>query len=262
MPFFARDGVEIYYDVKGSGPPLMLVAGFAADSAFWAPSFAALAARHQVIVLDDRGCGRTAPLDAPTSIALMADDCMALAAHLNLRKVSLVGHSMGGMIVQECAIRYPEAVDRVVLAATAPFVTPRDNALFSTWSALFAAVDRALWFRNLFFWVLSPRFFADGKTFAALVQLAATYPYQQTPVAIANQVQAMAGFDVRNRLSSLRSRTLVLAGTEDLVFPIAANAAFAKSIPHATFRAIEGAAHSFPTESPEELTRPVLEFLA
>jgi 3-oxoadipate enol-lactonase len=262
MPTFQRDGVDIYYDVKGSGRPVMLVAGLASDNAFWLPSLDAIAARHQVIVLDNRGAGRTTPLDAPTSIRAMADDCMALAAHLQVPKIALAGHSMGGMIVQDCAIRYPDAVDRIVLAATAPFASPRDNDLFATWSSLFAAVDRALWFRNLFYWVLSPKFFDDRRGVHALVQLASTYPYQQTPVALANQVKAIAGFDARSGLSSIRARTLLMAGTLDLLFSIEEAAAFAKSIPHASFAPIEGAAHSFPIESPKEFTQRLLDFLA
>ena len=262
MPTYARDGVAIYYEVKGSGRPVMLVAGLAADNAFWLPSLDAIAARYQVIVLDNRGAGRTTPLDAATSIRLMADDCMALATHLKTPRLTLVGHSMGGMIVQDCAIRYPDAVDRLVLVATAPNASARNNDLFATWSALFAAVDRALWFRSLFYWVLSPKFFEDGKAFEALVQLASTYPYQQTPMALANQVKAIAGFDARNQLSSIRARTMVLAGTLDLVFGIADAAAFAKSIPHATLEPIEGAAHSFPIESPQEFTQRLLAFLA
>ena len=262
MPTFARDGVELYYEIKGSGRPLMLVAGLAADNAFWLPSLPALSARHQVIVLDNRGAGRTAPLDAATSIRLMADDCMALAAHLGLPKVTLAGHSMGGMIVQDCAIRYPDAVEGLVLASTTARAAPRDNDLFATWWALFLAIDRPLWFRNLFYWVLSPKFFDERRGVDALVQLAATYPYQQTPVALANQVQAIARFDARNELSSIRARTLVMTGTLDLVFPISEAAAFAKSIPHASFAPVEGAAHSFPMETPAAFTQRLLDFLA
>ena len=261
MPTFTRDGVEIHYEASGSGRPLMLVAGLAADNAFWAPSLDALSARCQLIVPDNRGSGRTTPLDAASTIRDMADDCMALAARLGIAKVSLAGHSMGGMIVQECAARYPEAVDRIVLASTTPYASARDNGLFSTWAALFAAADRRLWFRNLFYWVLSPAFFADGRNVDALVALAASYEYQPTPASLANQVKAIAGFDARASLSSIRARTLVIAGTLDLLFPVAEAAAFARSIPHASFAPIEGAAHSFPIEAPEEFTQRVLDFL-
>lgn len=262
MTTFARDGADIYYEVRGTGRPVMLVAGLAADNAFWLPSVDAIAAKQQVILIDNRGSGRTTPPDAATSIRAMADDCMALAAHLGAPKVTLVGHSMGGLIVQDCAIRYPDAVDRLVLVSTAPYASPRDNELFATWSALFSAVERALWFRNLFFWVLSPAFLGNGTQLDMLVKLASAYPYQQTPIALANQVRAIAGYDARNQLSSIRARTLVLHGTLDLVFGIASAAAFAKTIPYATFEPVEGAAHSFPIEIPQEFTRRLLAFLA
>ncbi|MFO1413021.1 MAG: alpha/beta hydrolase [Burkholderiales bacterium] len=261
MPTLRRDGVELYYEVRGTGKPLLLIAGLAADQAFWLPSLPALSAARQVILLDNRGSGRTTPLDAPTGMAEMAADAAALLAHLDLGRADVVGHSMGGMIAQELALRAPAQVDRVVLAATAPVVDARNNALFASWASLFPQIDRAAWFRNLYFWVLSARFFADPKTVAGLLQLATSYPYQQTPLALTRQVEAIAQFDVTARLSSLAARTLVLAGTEDLLFPVAQSAAFAKSIPHATFVAVEGAAHSFPAEIPQVFTQEVLKFL-
>jgi pimeloyl-ACP methyl ester carboxylesterase len=261
MATLRRGDTLLYYEVRGAGRPLLLVAGLAADSAYWVPVVDALAAKYRVILLDNRGSGRTTPLDAATSIGTMADDCVALVRHLELPKVHLVGHSMGGMIVQDCAIRYPDVVDRIVLAATAPVSSARDNALFASWATLFSAIDRALWFRNLFFWVFSPRFFDDAKAVDALVQLATAYPFQQSPAALWNQVRAIAAFDATKSLSDIRARTLVLAGTDDLLFPIADGAALAKAIPHATFAPVEGAAHSIPVEFPQEFTRRVVDFL-
>lgn len=261
MGAFAHDGITTYYERKGSGPPLMLVAGLAADNAFWTPSVQSLAASCDLVMPDNRGAGRTTPLGAPAGIRAMADDCIALADHLRLAKFSIAGHSMGGMIALDCAIRYPQRIDRLVLASSTPCASAWNNDLFSTWAALFAIVERPLWFRNLFYWVLSPAFLDKRAGFDALVNLAATYPFQQTPEALANQVKAIAQFDARGTLSSIGARTLVMAGSRDIVFPIAEAAAFAKSIPHASFAPIEGAAHSFPIESPPEFTQRVLAFL-
>jgi pimeloyl-ACP methyl ester carboxylesterase len=261
MTAFAHDGIGTYYERKGNGPPLMLVAGLAADNAFWIPSVDALAARFDLVMPDNRGAGRTTPLDAPTSVAAMADDCIKLADHLGVSRFSIAGHSMGGMIALECAIRHPQRIDRLILASSTARASAWNNDLFATWARLFALVERPLWFRNLFYWVLSPPFLDKTSGFEALVKLASTYPYQQTPEALANQVKAIAGFDARAQLSSIAARTLVMAGTRDIVFPIDEAAAFAKSIPHATFAPIEGAAHSFPIESPAEFTRRALQFL-
>jgi pimeloyl-ACP methyl ester carboxylesterase len=261
MGEFAHDGITTYYERKGNGRPLMLVAGLAADNAFWIPSVDALAARYDLVMPDNRGAGRTTPLDATTNIRTMADDCIALADRLGLAKFSIAGHSMGGMIALDCAIRHPMRIDRVVLASSTARASAWNNDLFGTWAALFERLDRPLWFRNLFYWVLSPAFLDNTRGFDALVQLAATYPYQQTPVALANQVKAIAGFDASAQLSAIAARTLVMAGTRDIVFRIEDAAAFAKSIPHATFAPIEGAAHSFPIESPQEFTQRVIDFL-
>lgn len=262
MPVLRRDGVDLHYEVRGEGSPLMLVAGLAADSSYWMPVVDALAQHHTVVLVDNRGCGRTIPLGAPTSIGAMADDCMALVRHLDLAPVTLVGHSMGGMIAQECAARHPDEVDRLVLVATGARASARDNDLFASWARLFPVIDRGLWFRNLFYWVFTPGFFADRKAVDALVQLATGYPYQQTPEAFANQVRTIAAFDGTPALASIRARTLVMAGTVDLLFPVAASAAFARSIPHASFAPVEGAAHSIPMEQPQAFAELVLEFLA
>ncbi len=262
MPTLGHDGVELHYDISGDGPPVLLVAGLAADSAFYAPSLRMLGARFRLITIDNRGAGRTAPIDLPGTIAAMADDCMAVVRHLGHHRVSIVGHSMGGMIAQECALRHPDAVDRLVLAATAPHAGGRNNDLFATWAALYPVIERRLWFRNLFHWVLSPRFLANASSLAALVELAAIYPYQQTSRALAQQVTAVAAFDSRTRVAAIRARALVLAGTQDLLFTIHDSAAFAAAMPHATFAALDGAAHSFPIEVPDEFTRRVADFLA
>jgi pimeloyl-ACP methyl ester carboxylesterase len=261
VPTLPHHGIATHYETWGNGPPLMLLAGLAADNAFWLPSRDALAARHTLVMPDNRGAGRTSPLEGATSIRAMADDCIALADHLGLASFSLAGHSMGGMIALDCAIRHPLRIDGLVLAATSPCASARDHDLFATWAALFALVERRVWFRNLFHWVLSPAFLAQPRGVDALVELAASYPWQQTPRALANQVEAIARFDGRDGLSSIRARTLVLAGTADLVFPVDAAAAFASSVKNATFAAIEGAAHSFPIEDPSAFTRRVIDFL-
>ena len=191
----------------------------------------------------------------------MADDCLALLDHLGLPQVSVVGHSMGGMIAQELALRAPQRVDRLVLAATMARCSPRNKDLFACWAELFATTDRGWWFRNLYYWVLSQRFFDNARTVDGLVELASTYPYQQTPTALRRQVEALTAFDSTARLRGITARTLVLAGSDDLLFGPAACAEFAAAMPNATFDTIAGAAHSFPGEYADAFAARVLAFL-
>ncbi|MEP7329557.1 MAG: alpha/beta hydrolase [Betaproteobacteria bacterium] len=261
MATFECGGIAMYYEVHGRGTPMLLIAGLAADNAFWLPVLATLSAQHQVIVLDNRGCGRTTPLDAGLSIRMMADDAMALVHHLQLTKVDLVGHSMGGMIAQQCAVQYPDLVDHLVLAATGPINSGRNNDLFDSWVKSLPTLDRTTWFRNLFYWVLTAKFFDRRQTVDALVELAAAYPWQQSTAALRNQVAAIAAFDGTDSLPSIRARTMVLAGTDDLLFPVASSAAWVAAIPRATLVEMAGVGHSIPIEFPEEFSRRVLDFV-
>jgi pimeloyl-ACP methyl ester carboxylesterase len=109
VPTFATDDdVDLYYERHGNdGEAVVLVHGLTGDTTDWRPQVAALAGSYRLLVLDHRGHGRSsAPLDeAAYSIERMADDVEALAAGVGFARYHLIGHSMGGAIAQEIALR-------------------------------------------------------------------------------------------------------------------------------------------------------------
>jgi pimeloyl-ACP methyl ester carboxylesterase len=263
MAMLARGDVDLYCDSVGDGAPLLLVAGLASDSLSWQPIVADLAAHYRVITVDNRGAGRTTPQAAPTSIRSMADDCVALIQHLGLPSAHVLGHSMGGFVAQDCAIRYPDKVDALVLVATSSVNSKRNNDMFSDWaSALANGADRKAWFRNLFYWIFSTRFFNDDAVVDAAIQYALAYPYPQSATAFRNQIGAISAFDSTNALANIRTQTLVLGGAEDLLFPLDECREFARLLPGAKFAAIENAAHSIHMENPQAFVKHVIDFLA
>ena len=254
--------VDLHFEEHGAGPPLLLIAGLASDSQSWLPALPALAARHRVILVDNRGCGRTAPQDAPNGIASMADDCAALLGHLGLARVDVVGHSMGGFVAQSLAARFPEQVDHLVLAATAARNSSRNDLLFRAWAtAMASGQDPALWLLNLLLWILSPRFFADPAAVSAAIDYGLAYPYPQSTAAFTAQVEALGSFDGTSALPRLPPRTLVLAGADDLLFPMAACRELQAAIPGATMAVIEGTAHAIALEQPAAFAAAVLGFI-
>ncbi len=254
--------IQLYYETHGEGIPLLLVAGLASDSQSWAPVLNNLKTHFNVILHDNRGVGRTIPSDISLDIHQMADDCIALIQHLGLPGVNLLGHSMGGFIAMDCAIRYPEYVNKLILAGTAPFNSERNNLLFSDWASCFeSGMDMELWFRNIFYWVFSKRFFKDTKAVKDAIQFEISYPYPQGKTAFRNQVKAIADFNCSRDLSRIRSKTLVLFGEEDLLFPEKDFRKFLEKIPDAEFSVIQNAAHSIHMENPETFTERILEFL-
>jgi pimeloyl-ACP methyl ester carboxylesterase len=111
------NGIELYYEIQGSGRPLILLHGGLMSSEMFGPILPALTERHQVILVDLQGHGRTADIDRPLDVRLIADDIVALADHLGLDRPDVVGYSFGGGVALQVAIRHPEKVGRVVSAS-------------------------------------------------------------------------------------------------------------------------------------------------
>ena len=111
------NGIRLYYETHGTGRPLILLHGGLGSGEMFGPTLPALAAKHQVIVVDLQGHGRTADIDRPLDIRLMADDIAALIAHLGLDRPDIVGYSLGGGVAFFTASRHPELIGRLVTAA-------------------------------------------------------------------------------------------------------------------------------------------------
>jgi pimeloyl-ACP methyl ester carboxylesterase len=262
MPELIIDDIELYYETRGSGAPLMLIAGLASDSGSWSPIIEGLSRECLVITPDNRGCGRTLPQETETGIRRIADDCAALVGSLGLTSVNLLGHSMGGLVAMDLAIRYPQTVDKLILCCTAASNSGRNISLFSTWASAFeAGLEPRLFFKNIFYWLFTPRFFEDEAAVDEAAMMAAEYPYPQSAEAFSNQVRAIAGFDCRGGLAAIKAKTLVICGREDLLYTPEEGKGLAGAIPGASLAIIDKAAHSIHIEQPAAFIERVLGFL-
>jgi pimeloyl-ACP methyl ester carboxylesterase len=112
------NGIKLYYEIHGTGRPLVLLHGGLGAIETWGPNLPALAKGRQVIAIDLQGHGRTADIDRPLSAKLMADDIAALIKHLKLERPDIMGFSLGGGVALQTAIRHPELVGRLVVIST------------------------------------------------------------------------------------------------------------------------------------------------
>jgi pimeloyl-ACP methyl ester carboxylesterase len=262
MPKKIFNNIDLYYEVQGTGTPLMLVAGLASDSQSWQPVIIDLSRHYLVITPDNRGVGRTMPQSIETSITKIVDDIVALIKLLGFSSVNLLGHSMGGFVALNLAIRYPDYVNKLILAGTSAKNSTRNNALFSDWaSCLESGMEMRLWFRNIFYWIFSRRFFENPEVVSNALRFAIEYPYPQSAIAFRNQVKAIASYDDTKGLPRVRSKTMVISGKEDLLFPTRECSDFSRAIPRANFSVIDNAAHSIHMEQPKAFTDCVLDFL-
>jgi pimeloyl-ACP methyl ester carboxylesterase len=111
------NGINLYYEIHGSGRPLVLLHGGLGSGEMFGPILPALAAEHHVIAVDLQGHGRTADIDRPIDIRLMADDSVALIGHLGLDRPDVMGYSLGGGVAFWTAVKHPELVGRLVVVA-------------------------------------------------------------------------------------------------------------------------------------------------
>lgn len=262
MPWLNRSDVDLYFDDQGTGEPLFLVAGLASDSRSWGAVLPGFARRRRVIALDNRGVGRTrVEQGAPISISAMAEDVIHLADHLGFERFDLLGHSLGGFVVQACTRLDPQRVRRRVLAGTADRAGARNAVLFRDWAArMESGGNPAAAFREIFAWIFSPSFFEAPDNLEAATRMALEDPFPQSAANLRAQVEALLAFDASPLFPGPHPATLVLAGKVDLLFPRAEVEAFAARIPGAELVCLE-TAHALALEDPIGFQRAVETFL-
>ena len=111
------NGINLYYETHGAGRPMILLHGGLGSGEMFGPILPSLAERHQVIAVDLQGHGRTADIDRPIDIRLMADDIAALIDYLKLAKPDVVGYSLGGGVALQLAVRHPDKIGRLVVVS-------------------------------------------------------------------------------------------------------------------------------------------------
>src|SRR5262245_51866078 len=133
----AVDGAQIVCCAIGTGPPLLVLNGFAATSADWDPSFIdRLASSNELILVNNRGIGGSTDDGQPFDIARLAADAARVIEVVGVERASVMGWSMGGYIAQAFAAKYADRVDKLVLLSTDPGGPEADLASPDVWSAL------------------------------------------------------------------------------------------------------------------------------
>jgi pimeloyl-ACP methyl ester carboxylesterase len=262
MTIFRNSAAEIYFEAKGSGPYLVLLAGLASDSQSWSTVMNKLAKHFTLIMPDNRGCGRTQCPVEDITIKNMAEDTIALMDHLEIEKTHLAGHSMGGYVAQQVCFDHPERIDKLILAATSAFTDKRNQALLNDLAKyLEDGMDPNEWFRALYFWIFTRKFFENERLLELSLDYSVNYPYPQTAGQFRKQVEALNGFDSSERLTEIKQKTLILCGNEDILFWPHESISALSAIPNFEVGVIENAAHSFFVEQPDAFVKGVVGFL-
>jgi 3-oxoadipate enol-lactonase len=255
-------GIELYYEIHGDGPPLVLINGLGLDIGSWAPQIGPLSSRFRVLAFDSRGAGRSDAPEGPYSAEQMAADTVALFDHLQLERVHILGFSLGGLIAQELALSHPGRVKSLVLASTAARLPPRAGHVIHVWRRMAQArVEPELFLREQLAWVFGERLFDEESRVSDVVRVMLSNPFPPSPQGFAGQAAACLGHDTRLRLGRIDVPTLVLVGREDVLLTVAASEQLAAGIPGAGLAVLDGGSHAFAAEIPDRFNEAVLQFL-
>jgi pimeloyl-ACP methyl ester carboxylesterase len=257
------NGIELFYRDDGGGAPVLFIQGLGVDHRGWAGITRPLSERFRCISYDNRDVGRSSQVTAPYAVVDMMDDAVGLLDALSLERVDVVGHSMGGVIAQELAIRHPERVRRLVLIATYTSGDPRGTAIFESQALLRRTLDRETYCRTTFWTAYSHQDYRRNDGFVEqMIARTAANDLWQPQDAYERHVRAVLSVSTEDRLAKIAAPTLIIAGAEDILTPMRFADALAREIPGSRLDVIDGAAHGLIWSHAGDITQRIAEFLA
>jgi pimeloyl-ACP methyl ester carboxylesterase len=254
------NGITIAYKEIGTGFPIILINGYASTMDMWSPPvLAALAKQFRIIVFDNRGTGLSSTTDDPFAIPLFASDTLGLMDALGIARAHVLGHSMGACIAQELVLSSPEQIKRVILVSGTCGGVKMIMMQREIWKTLSDKSGTGRDIAKRMFSVIFPKKW-----------LAIHDPWQYCPEvyettskeSAAKQGDALLSWQgTYDQLPAIRSPTLVITGSEDMVIPPENSRILANRIPGARLEQIPEAGHGLMYQCPERFAGMVLDFL-
>ena len=249
MPTLTRDGVDLYYEVHGDGPALLLSHGYGATSQMWRGQVEALSKAHKLIIWDMRGHGASDSPDDPTAYgeAATVADMAALLDEAGAERAIIGGLSLGGYMSLAFHLAHPMRVRALLIIDTGPGY--RKDEAREGWNA------RAL--------RTAARFEAEGLATLARAGVETRVGAHRSAEGLALAARGMLtqrDSRVIDNLPAIAVPTLVVVGADDTPF-LAASDYMAAKIPGAKKVVIPNAGHAANIDQPEAFNGAVLEFL-
>jgi 3-oxoadipate enol-lactonase len=251
---------EIYYDVAGAGPPVVLLHPFPVDHQFWFPVVAFLASRYQLIMPDLRGHGESTLGEGPATIEKQACDIARVMTHAGIERAPLVGVSIGGYTIFEFWRRFAPRVKALVLANTKAQADTSEAR-----AARFAAANDVLrggtepFFESMLQRVLGE---TTRRSRPDLVEGVLRMMRKMSAEDVAGVQRGMAErSDSVATLKTISVPTLIISGEEDITTGVADAELMKQNIPGSQMKMVAKAGHYSPWEQPEEVGRMIRQFL-
>jgi pimeloyl-ACP methyl ester carboxylesterase len=257
--FLNLRGIRVRVCVEGAEPPLLLINGIGANIEAWDPLKRLLSARR-VISFDAPGAGASPAPPRPLRMRHLADLVTGLLNELHCTRADVLGYSFGGALAQQFAHQHPTRVRRLILAATIPGLGGIQNPAILMRMAnprlISMESDRR---QATVARVVGGRSGRDPAVLAIYERARLVNP--STPEGYRSQLRSLAGWSSLRWLHTLRAPTLVLAGDDDPLVPIANSHILARLIPDCRRYVVPGGGHLFMIDQPEDVVGVIDAFL-
>ena len=272
---FAKiNGVKICFEIKGEGYPIILVHGFGGKKEDWIAQFGPLSKKFRVIRFDNRGAGKSDRPKITYTMEVFADDIKGLMDYLEIKKAHIIGWSLGGMIVQNFVLKYPEYANKVVLINT-NYGTPdeqgpnvykkmrldeleklKKDPVKAFWDGAITSYHRD--FRKQMEADTKKKFY-DLWSVEDLIREKTINP--STPEDIESQANALITHRTYERLEEIKKETLLITSSHDRVCPKSVMVEMHEKVPNSTLKVIDKAGHSSPRSRAPEVNKIIIDFL-
>ena len=256
MSFATINNAELWYDIRGSGPPILLHHGYTASRVNWEPAAALLTDDFQVILMECRGTGASEHTRDGYSLEQYCADVVGLLDHLGLARVTFAGHSMGGGVGYLLGLDHPDRLDGLILMA--PIPAAGIGAINPQMRAERMAERRAGNRDAIIARYREMRFREDAET-EHWFESRADHLLAVSDGHFEESALAMEAFNVSHRLADLRVPTLMIAGGVDSL--LKANLGDFPQLPQACLEVIARAGHEVAVHEPERVASAIRQFM-
>ena len=255
------NGVELAYELRGAGEPLVMIHGAQGDQSMFSNFAPAFASHFRVLTFDQRGSGLSEKPDMDYSIAMLADDTAALMDHVGFSAAHIIGVSMGGTIAQEFALRHPRKVRSLVLGCTTAggpkAIRIGGNAFANAYSTQpMSAEERGR--------ALAEAAFTRGyiAQHPEIIREGWGEQIRTDPRTRWGDMVACSQVDLRDQIGRIDKPTLIIAGADDETTPPAMAELLASRIKSSRLEMVPDAGHYVTSEQPAAVNAALDKFLS
>nr|MDO8082157.1 alpha/beta hydrolase [Candidatus Freyarchaeota archaeon] len=253
MPLVNVNGLKTFYESRGKGRPLILIHGAGGSSEYWSIQLSELSKKLRVIAIDLPGHGKSERLKERVSIERYAEHVAGFVKQIKLDQAVILGHSMGGLVVQQLALKHPELIEKLIIVDSAakfpgsgpPEFADRVRNQPETLSELLP----------MFF---SKKTLSEGNLASILKHLQPSSVFD--PNVLADDFEAAGAVDFREKIKGIAVPTLIIVGAEDIL-PLSLSQFLHENIKESEIEIIPDAGHLPMLEKPDEFNRAILMFL-